>query len=86
MTRLLVRGQIDTLDPAHPVASNVVLRDGVVDAVDSDAVEDVEILELDRGDVLQPGWRDDHVHLLSTFASRCSYDLSDADSIEHLLE
>jgi predicted amidohydrolase YtcJ len=86
MTRLLVRGRILTLDCSHPVASNVLLRDGVVDAVDSDIHNDVDVLELDEGDTLQPGWRDDHVHLLSTLASRCSFDLSDTDSIDHLLE
>ena len=86
MTRLLVRGRVHTLDPTHPVASNVLLRDGVVDAVDSDIREGFDTLELDPGDTLQPGWRDDHVHLLSTLASRCSFDLSHSDSIENLLE
>lgn len=86
MTRLLVRGRILTLDRSHPVASNVLLRDGVVDAFDSDIHNDVDVLELDEGDTLQPGWRDDHVHLLSTLASRCSFDLSDTDSIEYLLQ
>jgi predicted amidohydrolase YtcJ len=86
MNPLLVRGRILTLDRSHPVASNVLLRGGVVTEFDSDIHNDVDILELDEGDTLQPGWRDDHVHLLSTLASRCSFDLSDTDSIDHLLE
>ena len=86
MTRLLVRGRILTLDRSHPVASNVLLRNGVVDAFDLDIHDDVDVLELDEGDTLQPGWRDDHVHLLSTLASRCSFDLSDTDSIDYLLQ
>ena len=86
MTRLLVRGQVHTFDPARPLASNVLLSDGVVEAVDSDIRQDVDTLELDPGDILQPGWRDDHIHLLSTLASRCSFDLSNADSVSHLLE
>ena len=69
MTSLLVRGKVHTFDKNRPVATNLLLRDGTVYEIDSDADEADEIIELRSNEILQPGWRDDHLHLLSTLAS-----------------
>ena len=86
MTSLLVRGKVHTFDKNRPVATNLLLRDGTVYEIDSDADEADEIIELRSNEILQPGWRDDHLHLLSTLASHCSIDLSKATSVDEVLE
>jgi len=86
MTSLLVRGKVHTFDKSGFVASNLMVRDGVVRELDSSTEQADEILELGADEFLQPGWRDDHLHLLSTLATRCSQDLSEAASIDDLLQ
>ena len=86
MTSLLVRGKVHTFDKSGFVASNLMVRDGIVCELDSSTEEADEILDLGVDEFLQPGWRDDHLHLLSTLATRCSQDLSEATSIDDLLQ
>jgi len=86
MTSLLVRGKVHTFDPNRPIATNVLLRDGVVREIDSTTESADEILELKSNEIVQPGWRDDHLHLLSTLATHCSIDVSYATSLTDLLD
>ena len=86
MTSLLVRGKVHTFDKNRPVATKLLVRDGTVYEIDSGADEADEIIELGSDEILQPGWRDDHLHLLSTLASRCSIDLSKATSVDEVLQ
>ena len=83
--RLLVRGRILTLDPARPDASSVLIENGVVVDLDIDGDLDAEVISLDDTQSLQPGYLDDHVHLLATAAARMSIDVSAVDSIDQLL-
>ena len=69
MTSLLVRGKVHTFDASRPVATNLLLRDGVVQEVGSDAEHADRIIELEPDEIVQPGWRDDHLHLLATLAT-----------------
>ena len=86
MTSVLVKGTIRTFDPTCPTARSIVLRDGVVAEINSENCETDSVLELAPGETLQPGWREDHTHLLSTLATRCSVDLSEIGSIDQLLQ
>ena len=86
MTSVLVKGTIRTFDPTCPTARSIVLRDGVVAEINSENCETDSVLQLAPGETLQPGWRDDHTHLLSTLATRCSVDLSEVGSIDQLLQ
>jgi len=83
--RLLVRGRILTLDPARPDASSVLIENGVVADLDIDGDLDAQVISLDDTESLQPGYLDDHVHLLATAAARMSIDVSAVDSIDQLL-
>ncbi len=86
MTSLLVRGKVHTFDASRPVATNLLLRDGVVHEIETSAEEADEVIELDTNEIVQPGWRDDHLHLLSTLATHCSIDVSNATSLADLLD
>ena len=86
MASLLVRGKVHTFDKNRSVATNLLVRDGTVCEIESSVDEVDEIIELGSDEILQPGWRDDHLHLLSTLASHCSIDLSNATSIDELLQ
>ena len=86
MTSLLVRGKVHTFDDKGFIASNLLLRDGVVCEIDSGVVDADDVVELGPDEYLQPGWRDDHLHLLSTLAVHCSQDLSEARTIGDLLQ
>ena len=74
MASLLVRGKVHTFDKNRSVATNLLVRDGTVCEIESSVDEVDEIIELGSDEILQPGWRDDHLHLLSTLASHCSID------------
>jgi predicted amidohydrolase YtcJ len=86
MTSLLVRGKVHTFDKNRPVATNLLVRDGTVCEIQSSADEADKVIELGPDEIVQPGWRDDHLHLLSTLASRCSIDLSQASSVDEVLQ
>ena len=55
MTSLLVRGKVHTFDASRPVATNLLLRDGVVQEVGSDAEHADRIIELEPDEIVQPG-------------------------------
>ena len=86
MTSLLVRGKVHTFDASRPVATNLLLRDGVVQEVGSDAEHADRIIELEPDEIVQPGWRDDHLHLLATLATHSSVDVSGTASLADLLD
>lgn len=86
MTSVLVRGKVHTFDTSQHVATNLLLRDGVVQEIDSAVESADQIIELEPNEIVQPGWRDDHLHLLATLATHCSIDLSNARSIADLLD
>ena len=86
MTSLLVRGKVHTFDASRPVATNLLLRDGVVQEVGSDAEHADRIIELEPDEIVQPGWRDDHLHLLATLAIHSSVDVSGTASLADLLD
>jgi predicted amidohydrolase YtcJ len=59
-----LRGDVITLDPSRPRAGGVVVRDGVVVALDGSGGEAIP-----DGAVILPGFTDAHVHLLSWSSS-----------------
>jgi len=83
--RLLVRGRIATFDSARPEATSVLIDRGVVAELDASGDLDAAVIELPGDEWLQPGYVDDHVHVLATAATRLSVDVSAASSIADLL-
>lgn len=89
--RLLVRGRIRTLDPARPEAHGILVEDGVVAALDSDPLdpdplEDISICDLGADQWVQPGYRDEHVHLLAMAAANLSVDVSSARDLDEVVD
>ena len=64
MTSVLVRGKVHTFDTSQHVATNLLLRDGVVQEIDSAVESADQIIELEPNEIVQPGWRDEHLHHL----------------------
>jgi predicted amidohydrolase YtcJ len=77
---MILRGPVITLDPAHPRAGGITLRDGLVAALDGEGGE-----PLPDGAVILPGFTDAHVHLL-TWASSLRELALGHESLERILE
>lgn len=88
MTQLLIRGRIHS--PAHPDATAMAVRDGVVAWLGSDDVgraqfRDAEIIDLD-GAFVAPAFVDSHVHMIATGLTLTGLDLRAATSRQHCLQ
>jgi hypothetical protein len=77
---MILRGTVLTLDPARPRAGGVVVRDGVIAALDGEGGE-----RLPDGAVVLPGFTDSHVHLLTWSSSLRELPLGGV-SLEQVLE
>jgi len=86
MNAKLVGGTIITMDPEHPAATAVAIRDGRIAAVGDDhdilAVDapGAELIDL-HGRTVLPGLVDSHVHALDTGLQHLAIDLADATSV-----
>ena len=84
---LLRGGTVRTLDAARPTASAVLVRDGVVVALDDEALGsagDAEVLDLDGGALL-PGFGDGHVHPLWGGVELTGAPVRDARSVDEIV-
>lgn len=77
---MILRGTVLTLDPARPRADGLVVRGGMVSALDGAGGE-----PLPDGAVILPGFTDSHVHLLTWSSSLCELPLG-GESLERVLE
>ncbi|MGH8894874.1 MAG: amidohydrolase family protein, partial [Actinomycetes bacterium] len=86
---LVLRGTVRTGDPWAPLARGVAVNDGVVVAVDEDALELVggarEVVDLQGGCAL-PGFGDGHVHPLWGGVELAGPDVRDATSVAEVVE
>lgn len=87
MTTLLLNGRVHS--SAHPDATAMAVRDGVIAWLGSDSVgtaqfPDAERVDLD-GDFVAPAFVDSHVHLTATGLRLTGLDLTAAGSREHCL-
>ena len=86
---LLQGGAVLTGDPVRPVADALGVRDGVIvglgDAAAQAAGRDAEVVDLDGGCVV-PGFRDGHVHPLWGGIDLAAAPLSQATTLDGLLE
>jgi len=86
---LFRNGTVLTADPAHSVASAVAIRDGVIVALDDDALEHRArgAAEFDlAGGCLVPGFRDGHAHPLWGGIELGQVPLVGASSVDDLVE
>lgn len=83
---VLVNGRVHTLDPSHPTATAVAVREGRVIAVGDDASARelaggrTEVIDL-AGRTLLPGFQDSHVHASGGGLERTRCDLSGVHSL-----
>jgi hypothetical protein len=86
---LVLRGRVRTGDPAAPLARGVAVRDGVVVALDTDALDLAsdaqETVDLE-GAVALPGFGDGHVHPLWGGVELAGPRVRDAGSVAEVVE
>src|SRR5262249_42266846 len=84
---LMLRGaHVVTLDPAHPRATSVAIKDGRILAIDED-LSGPNPRELDlRGRAVVPGFVDAHIHFGSFALARQQADLDASPTLEDALE
>jgi len=87
---ILRNGAVHTVDPSHPKAEAVAVRDGIIVAVGSDEelrefagprTEDIDL----QGRTLLPGFQDAHVHASGGGLERTRCNLSEVHSLEEYL-
>ena len=88
---LLWNGNVITMDDDHPRAEALLITDGRITAVGSSEEvrrlkgEGWESIDL-HGKTVLPGFIDTHVHLMATASVSAGIDLSEARSVEEVLE
>lgn len=85
---MLVRGKILTLESKYLVTNAILIEDGRVAVVGMAAIDqagEAEVIELGDDQVAVPAFVDEHLHLLSMAAARCSIDV-DRPTIGEVLE
>ena len=91
MDAKLVGGTVITMDPEHPAATAVAIRDGRIAAVGDDhevraaEVPGAELIDL-RGRTVVPGLIDSHAHALDTGLQGVAVDLEGATSVSEVCE
>jgi len=89
MESLFVNADITTLDPAHPAARSLLVRDGRIERVlDQTAIglgSQVRVVDC-QGGWLVPGFHDCHVHLTATGLLAGEHDLSAFRDLDSLLK
>ena len=85
---LFINAHITTLDPKHPQASCLLVRDGIIEAVlderPSGIGRSVPVVECHGGEML-PGFHDTHVHLTATGLLTGPSDLSSCPDVPAML-
>ena len=61
----LIKGRITRFGDQNSEASNILLIDDVATALDVTVSADIPIIRLKENEWLQPGYRDDHIHVMS---------------------
>ena len=88
---LLWNGNVITMDDDHPRAEALLITDGRIAVVGSNEEvcrlkgEGWESIDL-HGKTVLPGFIDTHVHLMATASVSAGIDLSEARSVEEVLE
>jgi predicted amidohydrolase YtcJ len=84
-------GRVATVDPDHPLAQAVAVREARIVAVGSDSEiapfigPDTRVVEL-RGRLLTPGFIESHGHFMALGESRSILDLTQADSWDDIVD
>jgi len=85
MLKLFYNADIYTMDRSNPVVNNVLVEDGII--VDYNVEEKDEYQKINlKGKTLIPGLCDSHLHTVMFGSELEKLDLSDADSINNLIE
>jgi predicted amidohydrolase YtcJ len=82
----LIKGRITRFGDQNSEASNILLIDDVATALDVTVSADIPIIRLKENEWLQPGYRDDHIHVMSVLASLCSLNVSFCETIPELIQ
>ncbi len=82
----LIEGRITRFGNQNSEASNILLIDGIARALDVTVAADIPTIKLGENEWVQPGYRDDHIHVMSVLASLCSLDVSFCETIPELMQ
>ena len=82
----LIKGQITRFGNQNSEASNILLIDGVATALDVTVSADIPTIRLAENEWVQPGYKDDHIHVMSVLASLCSVNVSFCKTIPELMQ
>ncbi len=91
MDLIIMNGKIITMNPKHPKAEAVAIKDGKFEKVGSSEevlklkTELTEIIDI-KGKVLVPGFNDSHVHFLDFGYSLSKADLNGSKSIDEMIQ
>tara|TARA_B110000444_G_scaffold177873_1_gene166521 strand:- start:2211 stop:3563 length:1353 start_codon:yes stop_codon:yes gene_type:complete len=82
----LIKGQITRFGNQNSEASNILLIDDVATALDVTVSADIPTIRLAENEWVQPGYKDDHIHVMSVLASLCSVNVSFCKTIPELMQ
>ena len=82
----LIKGQITRFGNQNSEASNILLIDDVATALDVTVSADIPTIRLAENEWVQPGYKDDHIHVMSVLASLCSVNVSFCETIPELMQ
>ncbi|MCG8482481.1 MAG: amidohydrolase [Clostridia bacterium] len=91
MDLIIMNGKIITMNPKHPKAEAVAIKDGKFEKVGSNEevlklkTELTEMVDI-KGKVLVPGFNDSHVHFLDFGYSLSKADLNGSKSIDEMIQ
>ena len=82
----LIKGRITRFGNQNSEASNILLIDDVATALDVTVSADIPTIRLAENEWVQPGYKDDHIHVMSVLASLCSVNVSFCETIPELMQ
>ena len=82
----LIKGRITRFGNQNSEASNILLIDDVATALDVTVSADIPTIRLAENEWVQPGYKDDHIHVMSVLASLCSVNVSFCKTIPELMQ
>jgi len=82
----LIKGRITRFGNQNSEASNILLIDDVATALDVTVSADIPTIRLAENEWVQPGYKDDHIHVMSVLASLCSQNVSFCETIPELMQ